>query len=129
MHTPSEPPLCRQEILGLPRPPACLFGDQLDFLPDRLQAVARNTQHKNHTNAYFEKCLPYAPAKEKAWCLRHGKECSARAADWHTAGPHCTDHSSFGKGQKEEGGKARFALAWMGHRRTLLEQVVVHENV
>ena len=110
-------------------PPACLFGDQLDFLPDSVQEVCRNPKHKKHNNTFFESTLPFCTAKAKAWCLQHGRECVAKEADVHTTGPQCTDHSLLGKREGCDGTKARFALAWMCHRRTLREKVVVHENV
>ena len=62
-------------------------------------------------------------------CKQHRCICTHPRAQQHIAGTPCTDFSSMGTMQREEGATAMAFLTWCAMRLRLQENFIFHENV
>jgi hypothetical protein len=120
---------CQDEILALDAPlaPVHCFGDIMDCLPDHVQTLVRRGQS---TPDEVRTAILGCTMRRFVWCVRCGKRCHLRAAHLHVAGSPCVDFSMLNLTRKASAGsKMHLFWCWVLQRRTLQEQVLIHENV
>lgn len=120
---------CQEELLAMPDGPTHVFTDVQEFAEPKYRKALGLDGGVQKPNAELEATIPYMRISKKAWCVKHGCLCPLPYVDDHDAGPHCTDHSIFGKKEGDDGGKAKFLLCWVAIIRCTKPKRVFQENV
>eukprot|EP00973_Karenia_brevis_P011353 1536887-Karenia_brevis.AAC.1 len=120
---------CIEELLVAPNGPRCVFANILQFTSNDLRKSVGLDRGRIATNDVLKASVPWMKIKKTGWCLRHGKHCELCQVDEHDAGPHCTDHSNFGKQDGWSGEKARFVYVWVAIMRCIRPKRIYQENV
>jgi site-specific DNA-cytosine methylase len=106
---------------------ACIYQDILELLPPRYRRLLDMAETDAEQRDVVRDAAPHF--NKKLFCVRHRKFCEYLAADAHSGGSPCTDHSSYGTLNREDGLNNRLYLVWMTHRLCLEEGMIFHENV
>ena len=119
-------------MLSKSNPQFCCFGDITSFYRQEIKGVVEEMSKKAYPAA-FEALKPVIKSGKAmtltSYCRRHDKMCRMQPARRHVAGTPCTDHSSMGKREGQDGKTAICYLAWVGLRLALQEPIIVQENV
>lgn len=125
---------CNVEIKLQPHSPKHRFGDLLSFATNDTKLALKRLKSRKLTGSKL-----YAEMKAIFWrpgavmlqhhCLCCGVPQMLVQADVHLAGVSCTDWSSMGLQNKENGTQIPAILVWAPQRLLLLDPVVLVENV
>eukprot|EP00959_Pyramimonas_sp_CCMP1952_P450167 9425957-Pyramimonas_sp.AAC.1 len=117
------------ELSMLPEPPAHIFEDISDFVPDNLRTAFGLNGTPQLPMSKLKNMLMKCDVKLEARCVIHGEHCAMERSHIHIAGTHCTMHSQFGLRKKDSGKEMKFFWVWVAMRRKLKDVVIFHENV
>ena len=120
---------CQYELQMAPVSPECIFCNMLDSIAPKVrQTIVSNSNIISYEDMRRIFANPRVMT-DRMPCAKHSKACEVKRAQLHVAGTECIAWSAQGQRQGVNDPRVVIFMAWIGQRRQIQEEIILHENV